>query len=120
MPLKDLEKKHKRIADDSIADNDEPQQKKHKKNIDVDSIEAKINEIRQSVENGSQISKKDKKKNKNRTGNQPQSQQNEFDYSAVDFTKFQGGSKQHQKQQEIQTKYRGKVRPSYILVNNFS
>lgn len=104
-----MDKIPKRAAEDVIGDN-QPQQKRHKGDVDVDNIEAKISEIRQSVENAN---KKEKKKNKNKKGNQneveTQNQPTAFDYAAADFTRFQGGSKQNQKQPEVQTRFRGKV-----------
>lgn len=93
-----------------------------------DPIEARLNQIRDNMEQGDQSpqvttttpSKKNKSKNKAKNKNKktktPQktpvpNKQAEFDYSSVDFKKFAGGSVV-EKKNEIKMKFHGKVRYS--------
>lgn len=63
--------------------------------------------------NGTPNSKKNKNKNKHnlsvQKGAQSSNKPVDFDYSQVDFNKFQGGSHKHQPNNEIKTKFHGKV-----------
>lgn len=93
-----------------------------------DPIDAKLNDIRNNMEaedqppntsntDGQTSPKKNKNKNKKKNkiekkaAQQPpeQNQQEDFDYSHVDFKKFGGGSIVEQKN-EIKSKFHGKVR----------
>lgn len=102
-----------------------PAKKRRVDTQSVDPVEAKLNEIRSNMKsedqsptsgNGQTSSKKKKNKNKNKNKienkaaeqSPAQSQQEDFDYSHVDFKKFGGGSIVEQKN-EIKTKFQGKV-----------
>lgn len=111
-----------------------PAKKRRVDNIPDDSIEAKLNEIRNHMQSEDQPpnsadanakttpkTKKNKNKKKNKMGKikteeqetPDQSEQQDFDYSNVDFKKFGGGSITEQKN-EIKMKFHGKVRDFYI------
>lgn len=81
-----------------------------------------VSSNQQNANNGSnnnKSNKKNKKKNKNRQNNasststnstqQSSSKPVEFDYSSVDFKKFQGGSQKQQPNPEFKSKFHGKV-----------
>lgn len=64
--------------------------------------------------NGTPNTKKNKKKNKlnlsGQKGAQSSNKPVDFDYTQVDFNKFQGGSHKNQPNNEIKSKFHGKVR----------
>lgn len=137
MPLKDYGKQ-KSTANDSlvrlnvIPDIEQPEKKIR---FDLSSIESKLVEIRSNVEevlekadkNAASHSKdtqtksiNNKRKNKkgaiekashSQKGNSAQSSSKpvEFDYSKVDFKKFQGGSQKPQQNSDFKSKFHGKV-----------
>lgn len=105
----------------------EPPAKKRRVDCESDDpIVARLNQIRDNMEQSDQSPKvttttpskknkgKNKAKNKNKKNKPPQetpvqNKQAEFDYSSVDFKKFAGGSVV-EKKNEIKMKFHGKVR----------
>lgn len=104
-------------------DGQQPQKKRRVEVLDISSIEKKLEEIRNKVDNTlavqnpqadeSSTSKRKNKKDKAKTPT-ADTQQNsdeavDFDYAKVDFKKFQGGSQRPQQNNEFKSKFRGKV-----------
>lgn len=137
-PLKDYEKSQK---NESATMEKEPLAKKRRIDDEsVNSIDSKLNEIRNSMPSADQpieISDasveespkkkrgKGKNKNKNKKKNQPtqpttaNDNQSDFDYANVDFKKFGGGSINEHKN-EIKMKFHGKVRVGFFMLKHLS
>lgn len=137
-PLKDYEKSSH--ANESNSSDAEPLAKKRRTDTEsVDPIDAKLNEIRDNIKSEDQpieisdtsveespkkkSSKgKNKYKNKNKSKNKSMQQmpatkdnQTDFDYGAVDFKKFGGGSISEQKN-DIKMKFHGKVSVYFVML----
>lgn len=127
-PMKNFEKPKSDVQ--NSPDQQPPAKKRRVDGDSGDSINAKLNEIRNNMDskdqssahNAQSPSKKDKKKKKNKNklaqqNTDEQSTQPDFDYSNVDFKKFGGGSIVEQKN-EIKMKFHGKVCFGFYLEKN--
>lgn len=125
--LKDYGKPNRNTLNLSVFSDDgqQPQKKRRVDVLDISSIEKKLDEIRnkvdskltiqnQSTDESSTSRRKTNKNGKATTPATDMQQQNsskggDFDYSKVDFKKFQGGSQRPQPNNQFKSKFHGKV-----------
>lgn len=130
MPLKDYDKKVQKSIDtkpsaETESEHDEAPPAKRQRVDDVQKNKSSSSDNKSNsnsspekqTDASTSMSKNNRKKNKKgkMIDNKPQSSSQtsnkpvEFDYSKVDFKKFQGGSQRPQQSLDIKTKFMGKV-----------